>query len=85
MMSEIPSIDFKAGQSYRACVPFFGYNKGNAGKIHIVQVIDEGYGQVIVYRAFGQHKQWWHYFIESKEMLEMYIHKFQRTKDENIR
>ena len=72
---DIPVIPFAVGQKYFAKVPFCGYNDGNRGKIHIVSVINEGYGDKIVYRCFGRHKRWWHYFIEDKELLEMYIYK----------
>ena len=72
----IPKIDFLEGQTFRAQVPFTKDLKGI--KIHIVKVIDEGYGQQIAYRLFGRHKRWWHYFIESKSLLEFYI--FQATQ-----
>lgn len=71
-MNEIPEIDFKPGQTFRA-KPSWSIE---IHKIHIVSVIDEGgigVGPQIVYRLFGKYKQWWHYYIESASTVSMYI------------
>ncbi len=62
-------MTFEKGQSYRWTDGYYNY------KIHIVEVIDEGltYCQMIVFRYFGKRKQWWHYQIKSKDMLEFDI------------
>lgn len=72
-MIGIPSIKFAPGQTHHAGVPFWNYNMGKGGVIHIVQIINEGYGEHVVYRCYGKHKQWWHYFVERKDTLEFYI------------
>jgi hypothetical protein len=38
-------------------------------KIHILEVID---GEMVVYKYFGKHKQWWHYGVESWERIKFY-------------
>lgn len=38
-------------------------------KIHIVEVVD---GEMVVYRYFGRHKQWWHYGVEDWERIKTY-------------
>lgn len=65
-----PDIDFKVGEAYRAHIGYY------VAKIHIVSIIDEGfgYGSHIVYRYFGKRKQWWHYGIEYASTLSIYIH-----------
>lgn len=70
MSEDIPKIEFEVGQTYRAC-----FGVGTGYKIHIVQVIPTVYDDhfVIVYRYFGKHKQYWHYELRDKKMLEMYI------------
>lgn len=57
-------MKFKKGQTYRAAIQGM-----NIYKIHILAVI-EG---MVVYRWYGRHKQWWHYSIETKEMVEFFI------------
>lgn len=82
MKNKPPQIDFKPGATYHATVPFWG-GEPFGGKIYIVQIIDErlqrGYvGPQVVFRCYGKHKRYWHYFILSKGMLEFYI---QQAKD----
>ncbi|MCO4819798.1 MAG: hypothetical protein KC517_09250 [Bacteroidetes bacterium] len=38
----------------------------NKYKIHIVAVVD---CDMVVYKYFGKHKQWWHYEIEHNSTL----------------
>ena len=40
---------------------------GKLYKIHILALIDPNQ---IVYKWYGRHKQWWHYAIEHKIMIE---------------
>lgn len=90
MIQEAPKIDFKPGQTYQANVPFWQYEPFG-GLLHIVAIIDEPellgnryVGSQIVYRCFGKHKQWWHYFIESKTMLEFYIAQVKQYKADEV-
>jgi hypothetical protein len=57
-------IDFKVGQTYRAKLGLKIY------KIHILGIFDE---DMIAYKYYGKHKQWWHYYITDRAMLEVYI------------
>jgi len=71
-------IDFKVGKTYRASIGgYYVY------KIHIVQIIDEGYGVWIVYRYYGKRKQWWHYEIEWQESLSLFVHKAKEVDEYN--
>jgi len=81
MPEDFPELDFQPGQEYYATVEFWAYEVGG-GKIHIVSTIDEGLGVQVVYRAFGKHKRWWHYFVESKRMLEFHINQANKTRSE---
>lgn len=55
-------LDFKVGQTYRAHI------MGNIGiyKIYIEAIIPSvnRNGNMIVYRYYGKHKQYWHYVIK---------------------
>lgn len=41
-----------------------------AYKCHIVGIVDEN---MIVYKWYGRHKQWWHYSVEAAWLLDMII------------
>lgn len=43
---------------------------GEARKVHIVALIEN---DMVVYKYFGKHKQWWHYFVTSRTNIEFYI------------
>lgn len=43
---------------------------GKPYKIYILAIIET---DMIVYRWYGRHKQWWHYVIEHETTLEMRI------------
>lgn len=40
--------------------------KPNKTKCHVVTVVDNN---MVVYKWFGKHKQWWHYGVESASYL----------------
>lgn len=46
-------------------------------KIHIVELIEN---DMIVYKFFGKHKQWWHYKVESKRQIEFYFEMGKKEK-----
>jgi len=46
-------------------------------KIHIVELIEN---DMIVYKFFGKHKQWWHYKVESKRQIEFYFEMAKKEK-----
>lgn len=52
---------FEAGTSFKAIVPF----SLDPMKVHIDHVFPSVYEgrQLIVYRVYGKHKQWWHEFM----------------------
>ena len=41
-------------------------------KIHISAVIVDGERTLIVYKWYGQHKQWWHYEIKDQDFFEFW-------------
>jgi hypothetical protein len=47
------------------------YKRGDKRKYHIVSIIDEPQDKMIVYKFYGIHKQWWHYEIESKYVMDL--------------
>lgn len=61
-------MEFETGQMYHILI-----NGAKEYKIHIRAIVDEN---MIVYKWFGQYQQWWHYEIESKDMLEIKIEKY---------
>lgn len=48
------------------------YDSGIAAnrKIHIVELIEN---DMIVYKYYGKHKQWWHYVVKSRKQIEFMI------------
>jgi len=58
-------MNFEAGQTYHAAI-----GPGLPYKIHICAVIDN---EMVVYRYYGRHKQWWHYVVEHHEMVAIKI------------
>lgn len=58
-------MTFEKNKSYRVHLPFLG----RVQRIHIVELIEN---DMIVYKYFGKHKQWWHYKINSSLELNEY-------------
>lgn len=58
-------MEFKVGDTHHK---FIG--PGNPYKIHVVAIVDEVH---VVYKWYGKHKQWWHYEVEHKDLLEIQI------------
>jgi hypothetical protein len=56
-------MTFEKGKSYTLYISSLGENR----KCHIVELIEN---DMIVYKWFGKHKRWWHYFVESRRWLE---------------
>ena len=54
---ECDVINFKVGETFRI---FIGVNDY---KIHICAIVDE---EMVLYKYYGKHKQWWHYEVESR-------------------
>lgn len=50
---------------------------GEARKVHIVALIEN---DMVVYKYFGKHKQWWHYFVDSRTSIEFYIKMAEEAK-----
>ena len=46
-------------------------------KCHIVAIVDD---VMIVYKWYGKHKQWWHYEVEHKKIIEIYIKQAKEQK-----
>lgn len=59
-------MTFKKGKAYTIYISSVGENR----KCHIVELIEN---DMIVYKYFGKHKQWWHYFVQSRSELEHYF------------
>lgn len=59
---ELKSLDFKVGQTYRSHV----LNENDTYKIYIEAIIPSANGSnnMIVFRYYGKHKQYWHYAVE---------------------
>ncbi len=70
-------MGYKAGQTFRAIVPF---SQPRDIKVHIDHVIQSVYEdqKLIIYRVFGKHKQWWHEFMCTEEEMKWYIEKHER-------
>jgi hypothetical protein len=55
----------KKGRSIRV---LFSWSQ-HLHRLHIVQVVD---GDMVVYKFFGRHKQWWHYGVERWQRIKFY-------------
>ena len=58
-------MQFKVGDTYHIMLGL-----GKPYKIHIVSIIDDN---MVVYKWYGRHKQWWHYVVEIDSILEIKI------------
>ena len=72
-MTRIVLDKIKVGKKYRI---YYGKNNFDNKKIHIVAVVD---GDMIIFKWFGKHKQWWHYEIENTYFF--YIRMKQKDKE----
>ena len=72
-------MKYKKGQKIKARVPFMN----SSALIHIEHVldVDKNENKLIVYRIYGKHKQWWHYFSCFDYEMDMYV-KF--AKQQNV-
>lgn len=61
---------FKIGGSLRVRFPW----AQDIYRIHIVAIVEN---EMIVYRYYGKHKQWWHYGIEHWGSIRFY---YEQTK-----
>jgi len=59
-------MEFKVGHTYHIKI----HPAKTPYKIHILAIVDEN---MVVYKWYGRHKQYWHYVVENKEMLEYKI------------
>ena len=59
-------MTFEKGKAYTIHISALGESR----KAHIVELIEN---DMIVYKYFGKHKQWWHYFVQSRSELEHYF------------
>ncbi len=57
-------MDLKAGDIF--------YDKDKY-KCHIVALLKNEKQPQIVYKYYGKHKQWWHYFVVSEYEFDLYI------------
>jgi len=65
-------MEFKAGQKFKAQIPF----GAKPMKIHICYVLpSKAYKDetLIIYKVYGKHKQYWHEFMCTKELMKTYI------------
>jgi hypothetical protein len=64
---------FEKGQSFKAIIPFSIVPM----KVHIDHVLPSIYEdrQLIVYRVYGKHKQYWHEFMCTDQDMNYYIEK----------
>ena len=49
------------------------YEKTYNYKYHIVAILDEEPEKMIVYKYYGDHKQWWHYEIKSLYSMNLWF------------
>ena len=75
-------MKFEKGQSFKALVPF----SIKSIKVHIDHVLPSIYEdrQLIVYRVFGKHKQWWHELMCTAQDMEWYIEKNSKVVHKKI-
>lgn len=67
-----PQPKYAPGQIVHATVPFME----ESAKIHIVHILPSVYAHwLIIYKVYGQHKQWWHEFMCSDNDMDWYIKK----------
>lgn len=50
-------------------------------RIHIVEIVD---CEMVVYRYYGIHKQWWHYGVEHWKNIKFYHELRKNDKKRNI-
>lgn len=58
-------MQFKKGD-----IHYIRKGPGKPYKIHICAIVDK---KMVVYKYYGRHKQYWHYFVEHKMILESVI------------
>jgi hypothetical protein len=77
LLADVKITEFKAGMSFRAVVPF---SQPNTIKVHIDHILPSIYEgrQLIVYRVFGKHKQWWHEMMCTDEDMKWYKERAER-------
>jgi hypothetical protein len=66
--------EIKPGKSYRVC---FNHTIHSL-KMHIVAIVEN---QMVVYKWYGKHKQYWRYNVEHIDMIKFYIKRYERKKD----
>ena len=69
--------DLKVGDTFHHTQPSFEGTKEY--KCHILAVVDNEY---IVYKWYGKHKQYWHYQVEHKMLVEGMIKRHKKWLDE---
>lgn len=67
-------MNFEKGKSYTIMVP----SLGELRKAHIVELIEN---DMIVYKWFGKRKQWWHYFVESRDRMIFNVEQAEKYKE----
>lgn len=55
-------MKIEKGASFNILIPDLGESR----KIHIVELIEN---DMVVYKYYGKHKQWWHYFVDDKATI----------------
>lgn len=68
------NASFKGGESFVACVPYMSYEPRRIHIDHVLPSIYEG-RQLIIYRLYGKHKQYWHEFMCTNNDMWWYIDK----------
>lgn len=68
-------MNFEVGDTHYLLV---GLGSNKPYKIHICAIVDE---VMVVYKYYGRHKQWWHYLIEHKDVLEVRIERALQSMD----
>lgn len=83
-MSEENSREFKAGDTFRAIVPF---SSPESIKVHIDYVLPSKIDKttLLIYRVFGKHKRWWHELMCDSISMEHYINWYELRKQKEVK
>jgi hypothetical protein len=63
-------MDFKVGDHFKINR---GLPKDPPHKCHVLAIVDENY---VVFKWYGRHKQWWHYQVEHRDVLEAIANRY---------
>lgn len=66
-------MTFEKGKAYT----IYDSSIDGTRKIHIVALIEN---DMVVYKYYGKHKQWWHYQVKSKDEIEFFVEQLKKIQ-----